>query len=422
MRADGPAYRAGLRAGDVVVSANGHLLRDVIDWRWESDAASVRIEFKRGKSHMAPKESAVMTREPNERWGLEFDRQVFDGIRTCTNRCAFCFIDQLPPGLRDSLYVRDDDYRLSFLHGNFITLTNVDEGEMTRIIDQRLSPLYVSLHAVDSDVRRKLLCPREDSALQHLDSLLGHGIELHVQIVLVPGVNDGPVLERTLRWLRDRPGVSSVGVVPLGYTRHQNRFASSYGEPQEAAAVLDLLEVWRRNSFRMSGERWAHGADEFYLTAGRELPTTEEYDGFPQYENGIGLVRTFTDEFIAGLRNPASSMSGSRDAVVVTGMLFASVLNQLIEQSSMDGLVGVLPVENVFFGGNVTVTGLLTGADLLDALREGSPSNRYLVPDAMFNEDGLTLDGMTAAHISQAAGRRVEVLPATATGLLFGIL
>ncbi len=417
----GPADRVGLTPGEVISTANGRPLRDIIDWRWESDGFSVEVEV----SSDGATRRLVLERDPEEGWGLDFCDVVFDGVRTCRNRCAFCFMTQLPAGLRPALYVRDDDYRLSFLHGNFVTLTNLDDTDVDRIVDQRLTPLYVSLHAVNPHVREHLVCAREDRALETADELLAAGIELHVQIVLVPGVNDGAELEATLTWLAAREGVRSVGVVPLGYTRHQTRFSYSYESASASAAVLDQLAPWQTAFTKRDGMTWVHAADEFYLNAQRAIPPAEAYDAFPQYENGIGLVRDFTDEFQSIVRarpRDAAPTSSGPDTTVVTGSLFAPVLNGLLRETSLQRRVDVLPIRNDFFGGNVSVTGLLTGADITRAVSSHTAHARYLVPAVIFNEDGLTLDGRTAREISELSGRDVRYLPSDAESLLSAIL
>lgn len=403
------------------MSANGRALRDVIDWRWEADGALVLLEVDSG----AEMRSITLERAPGETWGFDFTDVVFDGVRTCRNACAFCFMAQLPRGLRPALYLRDDDYRLSFLQGNFVTLTNVDDQDIDRIVDQHLSPLYVSLHAVNPEIRNSLVCAREDRALGVVDELLATGIELHVQVVLVPGVNDGAELEATLTWLAEREGVVSVGIVPLGYTRHQSLFARSYESPGDAAVVLDQLEPWRCAFRERDGVSWVHAADEFYLNARRELPAAKEYDGFPQYENGIGLVRDFIDGFEALLEGRDAGPvppTGSPHSAVITGTLFAPVLQGLLQNARLDSRVGVLPVPNRFFGGNVSVAGLLTGADILETILDDGGSSRYLVPDVVLNDDGLTLDDMTVAQLSERSGALVVTIASDAEGLLSAIL
>jgi len=417
----GAADRAGFAAGDVVVSANGRFLRDVIDWRWEGDGPLVVLEVdSEGETR-----SVTLERSPGETWGFDFTDVVFDGVRTCRNACAFCFMAQLPRGLRPALYLRDDDYRLSFLQGNFVTLTNVDSEDIERIVDQHLSPLYVSLHAVSPEIRSSLVCAREDRALEVVDELLSAGIELHAQVVLVPGVNDGAELEATLTWLAEREGVLSVGIVPLGYTRHQSLFAQSYEAPRDAASVLDQLEPWRSAFLERDGISWVHAADEFYLNAGRELPPAGSYDGFPQYENGIGLLRDFTDRFEALLKEGGTGptpATGAPHSTVITGSLFAPVLQRLLLDAGLGSAADVLPVPNAFFGGNVSVAGLLTGADIVEAIRSDGRSARYLIPDVVLNDEGLTLDDMTVARLSEQSGAAVVSIASDADGLLSAIL
>jgi putative radical SAM enzyme (TIGR03279 family) len=450
-----PADRAGVRAGDRIVAVDGDPVRDVIDWRWLTAEPTFVITLESGVPGAA--RDVRVDRAWDEPVGVEFDGVVFDGVRTCENSCAFCFVAQLPGGLRPALYVRDDDYRLSFLAGTFITLTNLTDDDVDRIAGQALSPLYVSLHAVDDEVRRRLLCPTvPDEAVKRFEELLSEGIELHVQIVLVPGVNDGHVLQETLRWLSARPGVRSIGVVPLGYTSHQSRFSGSFGRPEAAAVVLDALEPWREAMLSDRGTRWVHAADEFHLAAGREVPPATAYDSFPQYENGIGLVRAFLDSWEDVVHStPVRSGNARAHATLVTGELFAPTLRRAVPLAARHGVTcSVLPVRNRFLGGNVSVAGLLSGADIAEAIRadgarhaddargagsEGGPSaetgapsadrtagrrapTTYLVPDVVLNEDGLTLDGMTAQDVCARSCASVRVVSCDAAGLLESLL
>ena len=422
-----PASRAGIAVGDAVTAVDGNALRDIIDWQWYADGDSVELAVRR---HATSTDTVTLTREPFEPWGLAFSETVFDGVRTCRNRCAFCFMAQLPKGLRRALYLRDDDYRLSFLQGNFVTLTNLSDGDVERIIEQHLSPLYVSLHAVDADVRAELVCAREDRALERLDELLDAGIEAHVQIVLVPGVNDGDVLGRSLTWLAEREGIESVGIVPLGYTAHQERFRGSYESPAAACTVIAQVEPWQVASRERDDITWVYLADEFYLNAGVEVPTAKCYDGFPQYENGIGLVRDWRDEAeqrAQELGDAAARLAAAGRAVTaVTGALFAPTLEHTLAAARdaadlSSTQLSVLAVENRFFGGNVSVAGLLTGADLVQAIAALPAGTVVLVPDIVVNADGLLLDDMPAAELSARTGRDVRLVSCHAGGLLGGL-
>lgn len=412
----GAAQRAGLSVGDTITAADGAPLRDVIDWMWTADSQWVALKVR---DLEGVDRDVVMERAPGESWGLEFDGVVFDGIRECDNACAFCFVAQLPTGMRPSLYVRDDDFRLSFLSGNFVTLTNLDDADIARIIEQRLSPMHVSLHAVDEDVRRSLMCPTaDDRALEFIDTMLAGGIELHTQIVLVPGINDAEVLDRTLEWLAAREGVESVGIVPVGITRYQKRISRGFDEPLEAAAVLDQLDAWRS---RMASEReitWVHAADEFYLAAGRAFPEWDDYDGFPQFENGIGMVRAFIDE-TDELLSDSPAHEGATPVTLVTGTLFAPVLETLASALTACGCaVRVLPVVNDLLGGNVNVAGLLTGDDIARVIASDGGGGTYLIPDVAVNDDGLFLDDLTLSMVARKAGKDVRLVSCDAAGLV----
>lgn len=440
--AGSPAERAGLVAGESVLTAAGELLRDVIDWWWLADGPSVEVRVASAGAQGVEVPSAAgplsrqvrLDREPGEAWGICFAQTVFDGVRVCRNRCAFCFMAQLPKGLRRALYIRDDDFRLSFLQGNFITLTNLSDSDVARISDQHLAPLYISLQSVDPGVRSRLICAHEDPALERFDELLAAGIDLHVQIVLVPGVNDGEDLDQTLSWLAEREGVLSIGVVPLGYTAHQVRFHASYECTGAAAAVIRQVEPWQEALRDRDGVTLVYLADEFYLNALEDVPSADEYDGYPQFENGIGLVRSFIDDLAANgaeYRETIGSLPVGVGVTLVTGALFAPVLEREMA-AVLRGVPGargaapgrafdVLAVENRFFGGNVSVAGLLAGDDLLRAIAAGPAGRVYLVPDVVANADGLLLDDVPASELSARTNRDVRLVSCDARGLLLGL-
>ncbi len=427
--ANSPAAAGGLKPRDEIVRANDVVLRDIIDWRWYADGPGVSLELRNPVGH---ERTAVLGRSPGESWGIEFEHLVFDSVKTCRNDCAFCFVSQLPKGLRRPLYVRDDDYRLSFLQGNFITLTNLVEKDIERIDEQHLSPLYVSLHSVDPVVRSQLVCARQDDALARFDQLVELGIEMHVQIVLVPGENDASRLDQTLTWLAMHEGVPSVGVVPVGFTKHQDTFCRSYENARDAAAVIDQVEPWRQAMRRRDGISWVHLADEFYVNARRPVPAPHTYDGYPQYENGIGLVSTFTEEFSAraedlkaaadAWRAETLAPSHTQDFItLVSGTMFAPVLEGLVSDLGLDDVLRVIAVQNHFFGGNVGVTGLLTDADLSAAIRSDESTGVYLLPDVVGNADGVTLDDVPLDDIAPRTGRDVRLVSSDAAGLVDGI-
>jgi putative radical SAM enzyme (TIGR03279 family) len=433
-----PAFAAGLRPDDRIVAVDAHQLADVLDWQWYSEGDEILVDVARGDESLR----LAMCRRPGQRWGVEFRAALFDGVRTCRNACAFCFVTQLPKGLRRSLYVRDDDFRLSFMQGNFVSLTNLSDADVSRIIEQALSPLYFSLHAVTAEVRQRLVCARDDRALERAEQLLDAGVDLHVQIVLVPGVNDAEQLEASLSWLAEREGILSVGIVPLGFTGYQSAFHRSYERPQDAAAVIDQITPWHRAMRATYGTGWVYLADEFYLAARRPFPPAGDYDGFPQYENGIGLARSFLDAvdgYGHELAEAVAALAGRRrTAVVVTGELFAPVMRDVLgvrtlgqTGSGPSGVgVRVLAVGNRFFGGNVSVTGLLTAEDIVGAIRADAGENAavrptgtvtYLVPDVILNAEGMTLDDVDASAVGERSGQRVRLVSSDARGLLKGL-
>src|SRR5262245_7868835 len=283
------AAGAGIAAGDEVVTVNGEPLRDVIAYQLHVDGSHVELELRRG----GLERTVTIDKPDGARLGLELASPVFDRVQTCDNHCPFCFIHQLPKGMRRSLYLKDDDFRLSFLYGNFTTLTRFTEADLERVITERLSPLYVSIHATDPDLRARLLRNRRGAtSLRWLGVLLDAGIEVHGQVVVCPGINDGDALDDTLLGVLDRfPPLATLGIVPLGVSDYTTEPELRAHTPAEAAAVVDTVEAWQSRYLAALGRRLVYASDELYLLAGRACPSLDEYDGAPQHENGIGMAR-----------------------------------------------------------------------------------------------------------------------------------
>ncbi len=431
-----PADEAGLLIGDEVLTIDGQAPRDVIEWRLLADEADLELDVRRGGLTL----TVAVPKAEGAPLGAEVSSALFDQVRTCDNHCEFCFIYQLPKGLRPSLYVKDDDYRLSFLYGNYTTLTRFTELDLERVVTERLSPINVSIHATDPDVRSRMLRNRRGAtSLRWLRALLDAGIEVHGQVVLCPGVNDGPILDDTLAGVLDEyPELATVCVVPLGVSRYSKEGSMQPHTAEEAAAVVDLVHDWQSVFLAALGRRVVFAADEYYLLAGRPFPSPEAYEGFPMHEDGVGMARVFELElsgasnghqdrpigvqpgFFAwvdgappeGYRAPRTAgppvaggqragRSGSAVAVI-TGTYGAKVLAPLL--AGYEG-VRVLPVENRFFGGNIGVTGLLVGEDVARALSEQPEGDRYLLPDVCLS-NGVFLDGTTPADLP----RPVEIV------------
>jgi len=440
------AARAGLAVGDVVTTVNGIVPRDVIEWRMAVDEVEVSLEVQRAGLEV----TLDVEKRADEPFGAEVSSAVFDRVRTCDNHCEFCFIYQLPPGMRRSLYLKDDDYRLSFLYGNFTTLTRFTEADLERVITERLSPLHVSIHATDPDVRSRMLKnPRGGMSLRWLRALLDHGIAVRGQVVLCPGVNDGVVFERTMAGVLDEyPELESVAVVPLGLSRFNTESAMRQHTLAEARAMVESIEGWQEIFLRVLGKRMVFAADEYYLMADLPFPTADTYEGFPMHEDGIGMARTFELEFTGAAERPTGPQSGffawvdgapaegyraprnpagdtgmrgaqhtpeatpirltprsTAPVGILTGSFGARVLAPLLAGIGRTD-VRLLPVPNEFFGGNTGVTGLMVGADIARVLAEQPAGHRYLLPDVCLSE-GRFLDGTTPADLP----RPVEVVP-----------
>ncbi|MDP8959147.1 MAG: DUF512 domain-containing protein [Actinomycetota bacterium] len=464
---DSPASRAGVAVGDEMVAVAGVRPSDVIEYQQLVDEEEVEITLRRGGLEW----TVTVEKAAGAPVGLRLDSSIFDRVQTCDNHCEFCFIYQLPRGMRKTLYLKDDDYRLSFLYGNFTTLTRFTELDLARVVEERLGPLYVSIHATDPVVRSRMLRnPRGATSLRWLRALLGAGIEVHGQIVLCPGVNDAEVLERTCAEILLRyPRLASVGVVPLGLSRYNTEAALRPHNPRQAAQALESIHAWQDIALSALDRRMFFASDELYLQAGWDFPVSEAYEGFSQHENGIGMARAFYDELerlergstkagparsgrwqvvasapdegyraVRSLRatepppRPSSASGGGRPdaseggrrvpAVVVTGEYGERVLEPVRERIERlcNRPLRLLVVPNTFFGGNVAASGLLVGADVKRALEEDrEDQGLYLVPDVTLSGDRF-LDDLTVAEVSAAASAPLRVVPTSAEGLVAG--
>lgn len=383
-----------LTAGDKILQINGRTPLDIIDLSFQlaEEEIELLIEHADGEREIIEFEKDI-----DEELGAEFETAVFDGVRRCKNHCIFCFIDMIAPNMRKTLNIKDDDYRLSFLFGNFITLTNLTAKDFKRIKKYHLSPLFVSIHAMNPDLRAKMLRTPLGAKIQtQLDELQRAGVEYHTQVVLCAGLNDGAELDFTIaEILKRRPHALSLAIVPVGVTRHRrDKFPLKQFDKDSAAKVIAQVEKWQEKARAEFGQTFIYLGDEFYLLAEKNLPPVEYYDDFPQIENGIGMTRNFIEEF----RNKGQVIREKKIFLdVVSGTSFAKVLKNLVGDNPN---VRILPVENKFFGSKVNVSGLLTGIDIIEALKRGGERDLILIPATALKSgeeiflDDVTLDDM----------------------------
>ncbi|MBK9712247.1 MAG: DUF512 domain-containing protein [Kouleothrix sp.] len=459
------AAELGLQPGDAVLAVGDRPLRDVIDYRFATAEDRIELLVRRGDDQTIYE----IEKDPDEELGIEFVEPLFDRLRTCNNKCPFCFLTQMPKGMRRSLYLKDDDYRLGFLYGNFVTLTNLTEADWQRIEEQHLSPMYVSIHATDQALRAVMLGkPDVPDVLEQIRRFGAMGVEVHTQIVALPGINDGEVLHESLRQLAALyPVVQTIAVVPVGLTKYrfegkrpqsiraaihvhetaewidtnwerqplwdenvqtlERSNVETLGHcsrqivsadvpmrcyrPDEAAAVIDLIEPYQAQFRRELGIGLVYPSDEFYLLCGRDLPPADAYDGMPQYSNGVGMTRDFVDGWARAQRRLPARLPRPTELTLVCGTLIAPILRRVADRlSRIENLsVTLLPVVNQFFGETVTVSGLLMGQDVVAALRE-SGAQRALLPRVMFDHSATrTLDEYSLDRIAAESGVAVAV-------------
>lgn len=397
--------------GDKILSVNNMPLRDIIDFSFAmaDEEIEILVEHADGEQELIE-----FDKDYDEDFGVEFEHAVFDGIRECANHCYFCFVDMIAPDMRHSLSVKDDDYRLSFLYGNFVTLTNMGPADFSRIERFHLSPLYVSVQCTNPVLRAEMLRYKGAAdILGQLAKLEQAGAEYHTQVVLCYGLNDGAELERTIRDITARrPYALSLAIVPVGLTKHRSDpFPLVQFDREGAARVIDEVERWQKEIRAEEGRTFIYLGDEFYFLAGREVPPAEMYDGFPQLDNGIGLTRNFIEEW-SSMDPPSGKVNQPAKLAVISGTAVAPVMEQLAREIDPDGVrIRVLAVENIHFGATVNVSGLLTGYDIIQALRGISDQvEGVLIPSAALREgedvflDDISLDDMRASF----PGLRIE--------------
>ncbi|AZR72761.1 Fe-S oxidoreductase [Anoxybacter fermentans] len=398
VKPDSIADQLGIKPGDHLISIQGQVPRDYIDFVYltSDDQLEILIRKKNGEKWLLDLE-----RDPQDELGIQLEGIIYDQLKECENHCIFCFVHQMPEGLRPTLSLKDDDYRFSFLQGSYITLTNLQEEDLERIKKLKLSPLYISVHATNPSLRQKIMGNKKaGKILENLRELKEAGIFFHTQIVLCPGINDGEELKRSIIDLASlRPNLLSLAIVPVGLTKYRKKlFPLTTYTPEKAEEVYQIITQFQKK-FAREGENFVYLSDEFYLLTGYDFPKKEEYHGFPQLENGVGLCRLFLDDFKALEPKLPEKMLSPTRLLLVTGVLGEKVLKGPVARlREIHGLkIKILTVINQFFGENVTVAGLLTGQDLMRAIEASNPEEFDLVvlPEVVLNDDRLFIDGMS---------------------------
>ena len=408
------AMKSGIIAGDVLVSINGNAIRDVLDYRFYLTEKCVELLLLRDGEEL----SVTIRKGEYDDIGLEFETPLMDKKQRCHNNCIFCFIDQNPEGLRESLYFKDDDSRLSFLHGNYITLTNMTDEDVARIVKMRFSPINISVHTTNPELRVKMMKnKRAGEVLSYLDDFYKAELNMCGQLVLCRGINDGDELKRSLDGLfKYFPYMTSVSVVPAGMTKFRDKlYPLTDYSPDEAAEVIDTVNAFGDVLRERVGTRMFYVADEFYLKAGRPIPDSDYYEDYPQIENGVGMLRSFADEFDVGVEDVSelASMTSKRHVSVATGVAsypLVSSLAERIEALTDKVKIDVYEIKNYFFGESITVSGLLTGKDIYEQLRDKPLGDALMIPrNALRVGEDVFLCGMTLSELSEKLKINIRV-------------
>lgn len=409
------AQKAGIEPMDVIKSLNGVELKDIFDYYYYSDEPSLDVVVEKPDHRLV---NIHIEKEEGQDLGVTFENGLMDDYKSCHNKCMFCFIDQMPPGMRDTLYFKDDDTRLSFLQGNYVTLTNMKEDDINRIIHYHLAPINISVHATNPELRCKMLHNRfAGDILEKIRRLADAGIEMNSQIVLCKGENDGEELDRSIRELLDfYPYMQSLSVVPVGLTKfREGLYPLEPFEKEDAKQVLDTIHKWQDISFEKYGTHFVQASDEWYLVAGQELPTEERYDGYMQLENGVGMIRLLMDEFQDALKKEhRHPFMKAKKVSVATGRLAAPFIETLCKEF-MEKFpkieIGVYPIRNDFFGERITVSGLITGQDLIAQLKDKDLGECLFIPQNMVRQQERDfLDDITIQQAESALQVKIDIV------------
>lgn len=418
-----PAFSAGIKENDMLVSLNGHKIRDVLDYMYYAAESSVAVEIDRSERKLV----FHINKGEYDDLGLEFDTFLMDNKQGCTNKCIFCFIDQMPPNMRETLYFKDDDSRLSFLQGNYVTLTNLDQGEIDRIIEMRLN-INISVHTTNPELRCMMMNNRfAGEKLDYIRQFAEAGIAMNCQIVLCPGINDGDELRRTLTDLGNfMPNIKSIAVVPVGLTKfRKNLYPLEKFGRENAGKTIDLIEEFQKIFLEKYETRLVFPADEFFVTAEREIPSGEYYEDYCQYENGIGMLRSLADEFEAAIET-ADEPAEKRTVSMTVGSEAYRFISELVKKAEdkwKNIKVNVCMIRNDFFGDTITVTGLITAGDIIAQLKGRELGDELLISTNMLMRDSdIFLDDLTVKDVEKALGINVRAVGNDGYELLDAIL
>ena len=419
-----PAAKARIKAGDTLLTINGREITDVLDYRFYMPDSRLELTLKTAKGKTR---TVKIKKKPYDELGLNFDTYLMDKQRSCRNNCIFCFIDQLPEGMRESLYFKDDDSRLSFLFGNYITLTNLTDRDVDRIIEMHISPINVSVHTTDPQLRCKMMNNRfAGDTLRYLYRFAEAGLDINCQLVLVPGYNDGAQLQKSMEDLAAlSPAVRSVAAVPVGLTKHREGLPELRGfTPEESATVIRQMTEMGDKMLEKTGSRVFYPSDEWYIKAGLPIPEGDFYEEYPQLENGVGMIALLREDFKQAVDNYDLFLDTER-LVIATGVDAAPHLQELADYAT-DKLPGVqlkvVPIRNEFFGETITVSGLITGGDLIKQLKD-VPMDRLILPANMLRQEGdLFLDDVSVEQVEEALGVPITFVVETDGEALFEAL
>ena len=418
------AARSGIKSGETLISINRTPVLDLVDYQFLTARPSLEMLLE---DETGAQRTVHIHKRTEDSLGLTLESSLMSCPKTCANHCMFCFIEQMPPGMRPSLYVRDDDWRLSLMAGNFVTLTNLPKAEMDRMIERKASPIYVSVQTTNGELRKKMLSHvHADRIMEHLKRFADNGMSFHCQVVLCPGINDGPELDRTLCDLASlAPHALTVALVPVGLTRYREHlYPLRPYTKEEALTVVRQAEAFQKEMLKRHGTRFVFPSDEFYQIAGLEIPEADTYEDFPQFENGVGLLARLRDEFreayqLARRFDPDGKEIVPRRVVMATGTSVAPFMQALLNECPIPGVqIAIHPIVNRFFGETVTVSGLITGQDLVAQLK-GVEADEILITESMLREgEDVFLDDMTLQEAQEALGIRIHPVPDDGADLL----